>query len=100
MDAYELNIKKNRYRAMKENVNKIISVLSSNNIIDNIDAAENNLNASYKINDCNNKSKILNEQINIIRNALSKLSNISYSISKEINDINDDIEKAENESNM
>ena len=58
MDAYELNIKKNRYRTMKENVNKIISVLSSNNIIDNIDAAENNLNASYKINDCYNISKI------------------------------------------
>ena len=100
MDTYELNIKKNRYRAMKENVNKIISVLSSNNIVDNIDMAENNLDANYKINDYNSKCKILNEQIASVRNALSKLNSISYSISKEIDDITDDIEKAETESNV
>lgn len=100
MDTYELNIKKNRYRAMKENVNKIIGVLSSNNIVDNIDMAENNLRTYYKINDSNSKCKILDAQAEKVRNALSKLNSISYSISSKINDINDDIEKAEAEGNM
>ena len=100
MDAYELNIKKNRYRAMKENVNKIISVLSSNNIVDNIGMAKNNLSTYYQINDSNSKCKELEGQVERVRNALSKLKSISYSISKEIDDINDDIEKAETDNNM
>ena len=100
MDTYELTVKKNRYRTMKENVNKVIGVLSSNNIIDNIDMAEDSLRTYYRVNETSPKSKVLNSQKERVRNALSKLYSISNSISNKINDINDDIEKAEAEGNM
>ncbi len=100
MDTYELSVKKNRYRTMKENVNKIIGVLSSNNIVDNIGMAEDSLSTYYRVNDTSPKSKALNAQKEKVRNALSKLYSISNSISNKINDINDDIEKAEAEGNM
>ena len=98
MDAYELNKDKNKYKDMKENVNKMINVLSSNNVSDNIQRAINSINRDYNVNGNPVKEKILSNQKEKVYNCIVKLKEIKQVIDNKIDSINDDIKEAESNS--
>lgn len=98
MDAYELNKDKSKYNDMKENVNKMINVLSSNNVSDNIQRAINSINRDYVVNDDPVKEKILSRQKDKVYNCIVKLKEIKLVIDNKIDNINDDIKEAESNS--
>ncbi|MBQ9013549.1 MAG: hypothetical protein IJ094_08375 [Bacilli bacterium] len=96
-NTYELTRKENNYKAMKENVTKMVNVLSNSDIIDNISMAKNGFKNYYVLNDTPVRQERLQKQKERISNCMNTLRSILNSVDSNLSDIKSDIEKAEKE---
>ena len=94
-EIYDLNQDKNKYKTMKENVNKMINVLSSNDIPDNLQSVLTSLNSDYTINDTAVKYNKINSQKDKVRDCIDDLKELYEKIKRKISSIDDDIKDAE-----
>lgn len=94
MDSYELTRKLTKYKNMKENVSRMINVLSRSDVTNNLSTAAYALKNNYSVDNSPNKAKDLEAQKETIYELTRKLQNISYSIDNSIRKINTDISVA------
>lgn len=95
MDSYELTRKLNKYKNMKENVSKMINVLSRNDVTNNLSTAGYALKNNYLIDDNPCKVRELENQKQVIEEEVEKLQSIIYSIDNNISKIRTDISVAQ-----
>lgn len=98
-NTYELTRKKNKYKNMRENVIKMINVLSRSEVIDNLSIAQTSLKNHYLVNGSPCKYEEIRKQKERISNCLLVLRNILNSIDLKLNSIKKSIEIAESENN-
>lgn len=98
-NTYELTRKQNKYKSMRENVIKMINVLSSSDVIDNLSMAQSSVQNNYLVNGSACKYENIKRQKEKISSCISSLRNILKSIDSNIDDIKDDIEEAEEKEN-
>lgn len=94
-NAYELTRKQNKYKNMRENVVKMINVLSNNDVIDNLNMAQVGLKNYYLVNGSPYKYEEIRKQKEEIYNCISSLKSILNSIDIKLKNIKQDIENLE-----
>ncbi len=94
-ETYELTRKQNKYKAMRENVIKMINVLSNNDVVDMLSMARSSLENNYLVNGSACKSENIRKQRDRVSSCISSLRSVLNSIDSKIDDIKDDIEDAE-----
>lgn len=95
MDStYELTRSKDKYRNMKENVNKMLNILSNNDAVDNLTSARSYLRDYYIVDNVAFKTSDISDEKRKLIDAISDLRGIIDSIDSKISSISDDIEEA------
>lgn len=94
-NTYELTRKKNKYKDMRENVIKMINVLSNNDVIDNLTMVQTGLKSYYLVNGSACKYEDVRKQKERVSDCLALLRSVLNSIDSKLDNIKDDIEKAE-----
>lgn len=84
---YELTRKENKYMIMKENVTKMINVLSNSDVIDNLTMAQSGLKNYYIVNDSPCKYENIKKQKERISNCLVVLRIVLKSIDLKLDSI-------------
>lgn len=95
MDNYLLNKSKNKYKDMKDYIEKMVRELSKSSVLDNISKAQTCLSSYYLVNDTACKYNKIGDQKEEIREVIRELNDIINTIDNKIDDIQDDIEKNE-----
>lgn len=98
-NTYELTRKQNKYKLMRENVIKMINVLSSSNIIDDLTVAQSSLKNYYLINDMPCKFDDIKRQKEKISSCLATLKTILNKIDSKLKIIKSDLKEAEAKEN-
>lgn len=94
-NTYELTRKQNKYKNMRENVIKMINVLSHSDLIDNLNMAQVNLKNYYLVNGSPYKYEEIRKQKEEISNCILSLKSILNSIDIKLKNIKQDIENIE-----
>ncbi len=94
-DTYELIKETNKYKNIRENVIKMINVLSNSDVIDNLKMVQTGLKNYYLVNGSACKYKDVENQREKISDCLTLLKDVLNSIDSKLDNIKDDIEKAE-----
>jgi hypothetical protein len=98
-NTYELTRRQNKYKTMRENVIRMINVLSNSDVVDTLSMAQSSLQSNYLINGSVCKYENIKRQKESISNCISNLRSVLNSIDSKISDIKDDIERAETKEN-
>lgn len=94
MDSYELERSKGKYNNMKENVNKMLNILSSSDAVDNLTRARSYLREYYFVDNVAFNSSELSSEKTELSETISDLKRIIGSIDSKISSISSDIEEA------
>ncbi len=98
-NTYELTRRQNKYKTMRENVIRMINVLSNSDVVDTLSMAQSSLQSNYLVNGSVCKYENIKRQKESISNCISNLRSVLNSIDSKISDIKDDIERAETKEN-
>lgn len=88
MELYELKRNKTRYQNMRENVVRMINILSSSNLSDQLFSSSRSLEENYLLNDNSVKSPELRAIKNSLDSDVTKLRNLLNSIDIKIRELN------------